>query len=102
MNPFAQALAAAIAGHTGLPETDVARLIEVPKDPKMGDLAFPCFQLAKAQKKAPPVIAKELAAALGAVKGLASVAAAGPYVNARVDAGAFAKAVLDEVAAKGE
>jgi arginyl-tRNA synthetase len=102
MNRFVHELAAGIAGKTGLAAADVARLIEVPKDPKMGDYAFPCFQLAKAQKKAPPVIAKELAAAVGTPAGFAKVEAAGPYINARVEPAAFARAVLDEVRERGE
>jgi arginyl-tRNA synthetase len=36
-------------------------LIEVPKDESHGDLAFPCFTLAKTLRKAPQVIAQELA-----------------------------------------
>ncbi len=35
-------------------------LIEIPPRPEMGDYAFPCFQLAKALKKAPNIIAQEL------------------------------------------
>ena len=35
-------------------------LIEIPPNPKLGDFAFPCFNLAKILKKAPAVIASEL------------------------------------------
>ena len=46
--------------HAGTPdELDAA--LTVPPKPEMGDLAFPCFPLAKALRKAPPLIAKELA-----------------------------------------
>ena len=41
----------------------VARPIRSP-NPKLGDLAFPCFTLAKKQKKAPAPIAAELAEAV--------------------------------------
>ena len=35
--------------------------LEYPPDEKMGDLAFPCFSLAKEKKKSPVEIAKEIA-----------------------------------------
>ena len=43
--------------------TDIAQAIEVPSDKKMGDYAFPCFRLAKVLRKAPPLIAQDIAAA---------------------------------------
>ena len=36
------------------------RLMTVPPNPEMGDIAFPCFSLAKQFRKAPPQIAAEL------------------------------------------
>jgi len=44
-----------------LEATVVEALLEIPPDPEFGDLAFPCFSLAKTLKKAPPLIAKDLA-----------------------------------------
>lgn len=56
--------------------------IETPPDEKMGDLAFPCFALAKELKKSPAHIASDVA---GAIKKLPPeverVQAVGPYVN---------------------
>ena len=45
---------------TQLERSVVEGAIETPPDEKMGDLAFPCFPLAKVLRKAPPIIAKEL------------------------------------------
>lgn len=42
-------------------EEDISAMLEYPADKKMGDLALPCFKLSKIMRKAPPVIAKELA-----------------------------------------
>jgi len=53
---FAQTLATA----TGLPYEDILPMIEIPPENIPGDLAFPCFQLSKSLKKAPPVIAGEM------------------------------------------
>ena len=36
-------------------------MFEYPPDSNMGDIAFPCFKLSKILRKAPPIIAKELA-----------------------------------------
>ncbi len=40
---------------------EVESIIEIPKQAGLGDLAFPCFTLAKKLKKPPTLIAKELA-----------------------------------------
>jgi arginyl-tRNA synthetase len=74
-------VAEALAAHTSLAPDEVDALLEVPPKPEMGDFAFPCFQLAKTLKKAPPVIAQELAGKLGVPF---SGTALGPYVNVRV------------------
>jgi arginyl-tRNA synthetase len=73
---------------------DVAAL-EVPPDLAMGDLAFPCFPLAKALRKAPPAIAADLAATMqGKHAWVAQIAAAGAYVNFTADRPKVAAAVL--------
>jgi arginyl-tRNA synthetase len=77
------------------------RLIEQPPDPALGDYAFPCFQLAKALRKGPPLIAKDLAARIQALIGtqplLAGVEAAGPYVNFRASMAAMAQATVPAI-----
>ncbi len=67
--------------------------LETPPDKAMGDYAFPCFRLAKQFRKAPNLIAVELAERLCA-SGL-SASPAGGYVNFRLDRAAFAKDVLE-------
>ncbi len=64
--------------------TDIAVIYQAlvqPPNPDMGDLAFGCFQLAKEQKKAPPVIAKELSEKLSADNLIDKALPAGPYIN---------------------
>ena len=41
---------------------EILEWIEIPGDTKMGDYAFPCFRLAKTLRKAPPLIAQDVAA----------------------------------------
>ncbi|MCL2378808.1 MAG: arginine--tRNA ligase [Defluviitaleaceae bacterium] len=99
---YEQALAGKLADYTGLPFDEIYQAIETPQDPKLGDLAFPCFRLAKAMKKAPPVIAQEIAASLGGdtLPWISEARATGPYVNIflnrRVFAGKLLSAVLKD------
>ncbi|WP_181350979.1 arginine--tRNA ligase [Thalassobacillus sp. CUG 92003] len=62
------------------PRDWVEGLLEVPKQPQLGDLAFPCFQLAKSFQTSPAIIAKDLAAKLKHDI-IAHVEPAGGYVN---------------------
>ncbi|MER2173004.1 MAG: arginine--tRNA ligase, partial [Psychrobacillus psychrodurans] len=58
----------------------VELLLEKPKQTELGDIAFPCFTLAKKLRKAPQHIALELSAKLEDQL-IASVQVAGGYVN---------------------
>ena len=109
MHDASLAAAAARALHPVLPEAaalslaDVQAALVTPPDPTMGDLAFPCFKLAKALRKGPPQIAAELAAKLAETGGptgglIARAEAAGPYVNLRLDLGRAAALVLPPLA----
>jgi len=98
MRQFSERIAEAIARVTGAPIADVK--VEQPRDPSLGDLAFPCFALAKSLKKAPPAIAAEIVAKTsGTIEGVSAVAT-GPYVNFRIDRGALARAVIGEILAQ--
>ena len=61
--------------------------IEQPPDLKLGEFALPvAFELARKLRKAPKIIAAELAGELGAVEGFERFEAAGAgYINARTD-----------------
>jgi arginyl-tRNA synthetase len=67
---------------------DIEALLTRPPKVEMGDLAFPCFPLAKIRRAAPPAIAAELAAGIPAEGPIARVAATGPYLNFYADPGA--------------
>lgn len=70
-----------ITAVTELDREIVEKSIEVPPDEKMGDLAFPCFPLAKVMHKAPPVIAQELAEKLSDDEIIDRAQAQGGYLN---------------------
>ena len=57
---FKQEIAKQIAKTVDLDVAELESYIEIPKEEKMGDYAFPCFKLAKILKKAPPMIAAEI------------------------------------------
>ncbi len=50
-----------IAPDSGMTAADVVSLLEYPPDPTMGDLALPCFKLAKTLRRSPVQIAATLA-----------------------------------------
>ncbi len=57
---FKQEIANKIAKVICLDVKELESYIEIPKDSKNGDYAFPCFRLAKELKKAPGQIANEI------------------------------------------
>ena len=69
---------------------------EQPKQSDFGELALPvAFQLARQLKKAPKVIAEELAAGLaGKLIGVAALEVANGYLNVRFDRGFYALQIL--------
>ncbi len=86
-----------------LSENDVFLLLERPQREDHGDIAFPCFQLAKTMKKAPPAISQDLAAKVAgslAGAGFESAVNTGPYLNFRLSP-ASALGILGDVAARG-
>lgn len=76
-----QTIAAALSPLVGLDEPEVLSLLELPPDPELGDVAFPCFRLAKSLRLAPPQVAAQLAQRFEHPALTASVA--GPYLNFR-------------------
>lgn len=80
-----------------LSSQEVFDLLVEPPNPELGDLAFPVFALAKALKKAPPMIAKEVAEKiLGGETSLLfqEVKAVGPYVNFVIKPEAYGNLIL--------
>jgi arginyl-tRNA synthetase len=95
---IAAAISARIQSLYGI---ETAVQIEQPKQSSFGELALPAaFQLARQLKKAPKVIAAEIAGAGGPIEGVASMEIAGNgYLNVRLDRGAYGAGVLAEAGA---
>ena len=95
MNLFRQEALDVLSRHTGLEPGKIDALLERPPKSELGDFAFPCFQLAKELKKAPPQIAEELAEKVaGELELLTEARALGPYLNLFVNRQEFARSIL--------
>ncbi len=80
---------------------EIATMMEYPPNPELGDLAFPCFKLAKTLRRAPAQIAADIAAAIGADAGV-TCAVAGGYLNFSVDRNAFTQETVARILAEGD
>ncbi len=98
---FKYKAAARIAELTGLDAGTAAGLTETPPDPKLGDLAFPCFTLARTMRKAPAMIASELADKFAEIPEIDRVEAVGGYLNFFYNRGAYAADVVADVLREG-
>lgn len=72
-------------------------MLEKPPQKELGDFAFPCFGLSRLLKKAPQIIAQEVAAQVTTGGFIASAKAAGPYVNVTLDKAMLTESLLREV-----
>ncbi len=96
--------AGAIPAEAGLTQEDILALMEVPADEKMGDFALPCFRLAKALRKAPQMIAADVASAIQAQGDplFEKVESVNAYVNFFLSRATVAQQVVAKVAAEKE
>ena len=85
----------------GLTAEEIIEMIEVPADSKNGDFAFPCFRLAKAMRKAPQMIAADIATAIEAESIFEKVEQVNAYVNMFIYKDVFVRNVVSEVASRG-
>ncbi|HLC74623.1 MAG TPA: arginine--tRNA ligase [Candidatus Nanoarchaeia archaeon] len=92
---FRDSIVRAVAKETKLSPAEIDQLLEVPRK-ELGDFAFPCYVLAKVQKKSPVQIAQQLAS-MALPAGIREIKAVGPYINFFVDNAAFAAEVLPAV-----
>lgn len=89
-------IAKRIAEHVSdLSAEQIAQIVEIPQDQKMGDYAFPCFRLAKIYHKAPPLIAKEIAEQLQGGAMFEKVEQVNAYVNMFLDRQKVAEIALN-------
>ena len=97
MKNFKQIIAKQISKIIEINEKELESYIEMPKDSKNGDYAFPCFRLAKELRKAPPVIANEIKEKIEQVDDIEKIEVAGGYLNFFVNKTTLAEEVLREI-----
>ncbi len=97
MKSFKEEIADALSPLLNLPPEQILPLISLPPVRAQGDYAFPCFTLAKTRRKAPPVIAAELAGSIALPPAFEKAEAAGGYLNFFVDKPSFVATVLQRI-----
>lgn len=98
---FKQKVVDLVSEQVDLPKEKISMLIERPKNPKMGDYAFPAFALAKIEHKNPALIAKDISEKISD-DNFASIQAVGPYVNFAIDHAKLVNATLNDVLTEKE
>ena len=94
---FKEEIAKNVSKATDLDWKTLEEYIEIPKDSKNGDYAFPCFRLAKELKKAPPVIANEIKEKIEIQEPIEKIEIAGGYLNFYIDKEMLTKEVLKQI-----
>jgi arginyl-tRNA synthetase len=82
--------------------TDLKIDLEIPPNPKMGDLGVGCFNLGKFLKKSPEKIAQFLASQIKPDEIIEKVKAEGPYLNFFLKKEIWFKTVCEEILKKGK
>lgn len=93
-------IASKLATITELSENEIFGLFEYPPDKNMGDIAFPCFRLSKTMRKAPNMIAADIASKFENDEKI-TVSAVGPYVNFKLTDSEFSR-ILADICKDGE
>ena len=98
---FKSEIAKSISNVIDLNEGEIVKNIEVPKDEKQGDYAFPCFKLAKVLKKSPQIIAEELKNKIKFEDGIIDrFEVVSGYLNFFVNKESLASSVVNEIKLK--
>lgn len=85
-----------------IPIDNVIDFLETPADSSKGDIAMPCFKLAATMKKAPNIIAQEIAGQINKPDFIEKIEVVGAYINFYLDKSFYAKNTLTEVFEKKE
>ena len=100
----AELLACAVTEQFGaglLTAGEIFEMLEYPPDKSMGDIALPCFRLSKSLRRAPAMIAEELAKAVSCEE-FSSVSAVSGYLNFKISPLAFTRRVVSDIERLGE
>ncbi len=101
MKTYKEEIAELLAPHVGLPASEIRDALTLPQHDGHGHFSFPCFPLAKRLRKAPPVIAQELATAIPAQGEIEKIEPLNGYLNFFINESDFARRTLSLIAAQG-
>jgi arginyl-tRNA synthetase len=101
MKTYKEDIADLLAPHVGLPPQEIHDALTRPQHDGQGDFSYPCFALAKKLRKAPPVIAQELASLIKPVGALHKIEALSGYLNFFVNPPDFAQRTLTAITEQG-
>jgi len=90
-------IAEILGKNLNLKKEEILNLLEIPKDSKLGDYAFPCFALAKTLKKDPIIIAKEISSKIENILEFEKVEAVQGYVNIFLNRVILAETLLKKI-----
>ena len=82
----------------GVDAKELAGMMEIPPDKKLGDYALPCFRLSKSLHKAPQMIASALAERIGCAE-IERVEVVGGYLNVFLNRSCLARNIVETVLA---
>ncbi len=85
-----------------VPESEIFEKIEIPKDKKNGDFAYPCFNLAKTLKNSPVNIANDVSSKIKLDSKLKKQEAINGYINFYINDNDIVKPVLSDILINGE
>ena len=81
-----------------LNEAQIEKFIEIPKDPSLGDYAFPCFYISNLLKQEPSEVALNLRKKIGNIpKSFQDIQAVGPYLNFFLDRSVMALDLIKRI-----
>lgn len=85
-----------------LSEDEIYSMLALPPNTEMGDFALPCFRLAKTMRKAPALIAQEIADNYKKDDIVSEVSAVNGYVNFKINRAVWAEQTLGRIFAERE
>jgi len=88
-----------LAPYLSLPVEEILPRLELPPQPELGDVSFPCFPLARTLKQAPNAIAERLASRINEEIAEAKAVAAGGYLNLFFSGGRWKSEIVNRASA---
>lgn len=93
---FKKEISVLISNITNIPNEEIINMIETPNS-EMGDFAFPCFRLSKQMKKAPNIIAQELARNIELKPFISEIKPVNAYVNFYIKKDIYIEQILKQI-----